>query len=94
MLESFLLRVGSFISFRIDHLLRTGHTMNSQHSARARRSKQLQELLDGKHFKQALNLCEKSFKKGDKSEDLLVCQTPQDSIEIPSLPCGHDRLPG
>lgn len=46
--------------------------MNSQHSASARRSKQLQELLDGKHYKQALNLCEKGFKKGDKSEDLLV----------------------
>ncbi|MCJ1464356.1 hypothetical protein MMC07_002969 [Pseudocyphellaria aurata] len=46
--------------------------MSSYQSAKARRDKQLQELLDGNHFKQALSLCEKSFKKGDKSEDLLV----------------------
>lgn len=51
--------------------------MSSRPSAIARRSKQLQELLDGKHFKQALSLCEKSFKKGDKSEDLLVSEYAQ-----------------
>lgn len=45
-----------------------------QNSASLRRDKQLHELLDGKHFKQALSLCEKSLKKGDKSEQLLVSQ--------------------
>lgn len=41
-------------------------------SASARRDKHLQELIDGNNFKQALTLCEKSIKKGDKSEELLV----------------------
>lgn len=41
-------------------------------SASARRNKHLQELIDGNNFKQALTLCEKSIKKGDKSEELLV----------------------
>lgn len=41
-------------------------------SARARRDKHLQELIDGNNFKRALTLCEKSIKKGDKSDELLV----------------------
>ncbi len=41
-------------------------------SASLRRDKQLQELIDCNNFKQALTLCEKSLKKGDKSEELLV----------------------
>lgn len=70
-------------SFEFDKLsIMTERTMSSNATATARRSKQLQELVDGKHFKQALSLCEKSFKKGDKSEDLRVSQDPQDSIEI------------
>lgn len=49
--------------------------MSSSSSAASRREKQLQELLEGKNFKQALSLCEKSIKKGDKSEQLLVSQS-------------------
>lgn len=46
--------------------------MSNSSPAALRREKQLQELLDGKNFKQALSLCEKNIKKGDKSEQLLV----------------------
>lgn len=46
--------------------------MSSQISAVTRREKQLQELLEGNYFKQALDLCDKSLRKGDKSEELLV----------------------
>ena len=58
--------------------------MSSHQSASARRIKQLQELIDGNHFKQALSLGEKSLKKGDKSEALLVGQPSQHSNEMPS----------
>lgn len=60
--------------------------MSSSSSALIRREKQLQELLEGKNFKQALNLCEKSIKKGDKSEQLLVSQNFQHEERILSLP--------
>lgn len=46
--------------------------MSSSTSAAFRRDKQLQELVDGKNFKQALSLCDKSIKKGDKTEHLMV----------------------
>lgn len=46
--------------------------MSTSSPAARRREKQLQELLEGKNFKQALSLCEKNIKKGDKSEHLLV----------------------
>lgn len=46
--------------------------MSSQISAVTRREKQLQELLEGNCLKQALDLCDKSLRKGDKGEELLV----------------------
>ena len=52
--------------------------MTMQNAASLRRDKLLHELLGGKHFKQALTLCEKSLKKGDKSEQLLVSRLPRD----------------
>ena len=33
----------------------------------------IQDLIDAKQWKQALNLCEKKVKKGDKSDLTLVC---------------------
>ena len=46
-----------------------------QNAASNRLDQQLQDLIQGQHWKQALSLCEKRMKKGDKSDKLLVSYT-------------------
>ena len=38
-----------------------------------RRDRQIQEAIDVRNWKQALSLCEKRLKKGEKSDHLSVC---------------------
>ncbi len=49
-------------------------------SVNERRDKQIQEAFDNRNWKQALLLCDKRIKKGEKSDYLLVCK-----LDIPSL---------
>ncbi len=43
-------------------------------SVNERRDKQIQDALDSRNFKQALQLCDKRIKKGEKNDYLLVSQ--------------------
>ena len=61
----------------VDHMIeplgRTLRTMSQQQNAVSNRlAQQLQDLIQGQNWKQALSLCEKRIKKGDKSDQLLV----------------------
>lgn len=38
-----------------------------------RRDRQIQEAIDVRNWKQALSLCEKRLKRGEKSDNLSVC---------------------
>ena len=46
-----------------------------QNTASSRLDQQLQDLIEGQNWKQAISLCEKRIKKGDKSDRLLVSYT-------------------
>ena len=43
-------------------------------SVNERRDKQIQDALDSRNYKQALQLCDKRIKKGEKNDYLLVSQ--------------------
>lgn len=46
-----------------------------QNAASSRLDQQLQDLIGGQNWKQAITLCEKRIKKGDKSDKLFVSYT-------------------
>lgn len=46
--------------------------MSSRNSVNDRHDKQLEELIKGKNWRQALSLCEKRLKKGGPIEETLV----------------------
>ena len=51
-----------------------------------RRDRQIQEAIDVRNWRQALSLCEKRLKKGEKSDHLSVCLcTAPLTIRIRSL---------
>ena len=50
--------------------------MSQQQNAVSNRlDQQVQDFVSGQNWKQAINLCEKRIKKGDKSDKLLVSAT-------------------
>jgi hypothetical protein len=46
--------------------------MSPLHSTSVRHDRQLQELLERKNWKQAINLCDKRLKRGGPVEEILV----------------------
>ena len=47
-------------------------TMQQPNAASGRQDRELQELIDGQNWKQALALCEKRIKNGERGDKLLV----------------------
>lgn len=56
-------------------------------SVNERRDKQIQDAFDNRNWKQALQLCDKRLKKGEKSDHLLVRKRAVRCVERQALTC-------